>query len=173
MTIAILPLIGIATAVTSVTGAAFGAKDLKKLEIAYVYSIKIGLAIAVFVAFLTYIFAPQIAAVFTLSEKAAHLADDLTIFLQIVCLFYPGVAFGMFSSAMFQGTGKGMNALFVTIFRTIILAPPFAILFVSVFDLGLYGIWLGLVIANLTGSLVAFTWARIYIKSLKTKFKKK
>ena len=40
--IAVLPLLGIATAVTSVVGAAFGARSYSKLNTAFIYAIKIG-----------------------------------------------------------------------------------------------------------------------------------
>jgi putative MATE family efflux protein len=172
VTIAILPQIGIATAVTSVTGAAYGARNIEKLKIAFFYSIKLGLGIAILVAIVTFLLAPQITAVFTQAEEAAHIADDLILFLQIICLFYPGVAFGMFSSAMFQGTGKGMNALAVTIFRTILLAPPLGLLFAFYFNIQLPGVWIGLVTANLIGSTVAFLWARSYINGLKITFER-
>jgi putative MATE family efflux protein len=173
VTVAILPLIGIATAVTSVAGATYGARNLPKLKTSYFYSIKLGLLISTIAGLSTFLLAPQIAAVFTTHKDAAHLADDLTVFLQIICLFYPGVAFGMFSSAMFQGTGKGTNALIVTILRTIILAPPFALLYIYYFNLDLVGAWVGLVSANLIGSIVAFSWARSYISGLKSEFERK
>jgi Na+-driven multidrug efflux pump len=67
---------------------------------------------------------------------------------------------------MFQGTGKGANALIVTIFRSIILTPPLVWLFSITLGMGLPGAWWGLVTANLTGSAAAFIWAKIYIKNL-------
>ena len=164
VTIAILPLLGISTAVVSVTGAAFGARSFENLNIAHFYSIKIGLLIETSIAVFTFIFAPQIAAVFTQAENAAHIAPDLVTFLQIVCIFYPGVAFGMLSSSLFQGTGKGMNALLVTILRSIVLTSIFAVIFSFNVNMGLIGVWWGLVIANLTGSMVAFLWARLYVR---------
>ena len=166
VSIATLPLIGIATAVVSVTGAAFGARACDKVSIAHLYATKIGFAIELVIAVATFIFAPQIAAMFTHSESAAHIAPDLIIFLRIVSLFYVGVPFGMLSSSLFQGTGKGMNALFVTILRTLILTPIFAALFAFNFDMGLTGIWWGLVAANVIGSAVAFIWARLYVRGL-------
>jgi putative MATE family efflux protein len=172
VTIAILPLVGMATAVTAVGGAAYGAKNYEKLKISFYYAIKLGLIIATIVSIVTFIFAPQITSVFTYSEDTKEIADDIIRFLQIICLFYPGVAFGMFSSAMFQGTGKGTNALTVTILRTLILAPPLTLLFSFVFKMDLPGVWWGLVVANLTGSLIAFSWARMYISSLKEEFAK-
>ena len=166
VTIASLPLLGIATGVVSVTGAAFGAKDYHKLNTAYLYAIKIGIIIESILAISTFILAPLISAAFTQAEASIRIADDLTVFLKIVCIFYPGVAFGMLSSSMFQGVGKGINALIVTIFRTIILAAPLAWIFSTTFDLGLPGAWWGIVVANLTGSITAFTWGKLYIRKL-------
>jgi uncharacterized membrane protein YdjX (TVP38/TMEM64 family) len=34
------------------------------------------------------------------------------------------------------------------------------------------GVWWGLVVANITGSLIAFSWARFYIGRLKDEFAK-
>jgi putative MATE family efflux protein len=172
VTVAILPLVGMATAVTSVSGASYGAKDLNKLETSFYYSIKFGMIIATIAGIFTFVLSPQITAVFTYAEKTTEIADELILFLQIIFLFYPGVALGMFSSAMFQGTGKGTNALIVTILRTLVLAPPFTLLFAFYFQLDLVGIWWGLVCANLIGSIIAFTWARSYINDLKLEFLK-
>ncbi|UCD14732.1 MAG: MATE family efflux transporter [Thermoplasmatales archaeon] len=166
-TIAILPLLGIATAVVSVTGAAYGARKIDKLNMALMYAIKIGLIIEIIMAISTFVLAPFITVVFTQAEDTARIAEDLTTFLRIVCLYYPGVAFGMLSSSLFQGTGKGINALMVTIFRTLILTVPLALIFSTIFQLGLVGIWMGIVAGNVTGSLTAFTWAKIYIHKLR------
>jgi putative MATE family efflux protein len=166
ITMAIMPLIGIATAVVSVTGAAYGAQDYKKLNISFMHAIKIGIIIEAVIALFVFFFAPTITVLFTIAESSAHLAHDIIIFLQITCLFFPGIAFGMLSSSMFQGTGHGMNALIVTIFRSIILTLPFAWFFSITLDMGLPGAWWGLVTANLMGSASAFIWAKIYIKKL-------
>jgi len=166
---AVLPIMGVATALVSVSGAAFGSNSFNKVNISYHYAIKIGLAIETIIAILTFIFAPQIAAVFTQSESAAHIAPDLIIFLRIVALFYPMISFGMLSSAVFQGMGKGVNALIVTILRTVILTPLFAVLFAFNLNLGLIGVWWGVVVANIIGPVIAFSWARLYITRLTTK----
>ncbi len=163
---AVLPTIGIATAVVPVSGAAFGARSFEKVSIAHLYAVKIGFLMETAIAVATFILAPQIAAVFTQVEEAAHIAPDLTIFLRIISIFYPTISFGMLSSSVFQGTGKGMNALLVTLLRTIILTPLLAVVFAFNFNWGLTGIWWGLVAANFTGTTVAFIWARVYIRGL-------
>lgn len=166
VSIAVTPLIAISTAVVSVAGAAYGSHIYKNTEIAHLYATKLGLIIGLCISAVTFIFAPQIAAVFTLSEASAHIAPDLIIFLRVICLFFPIVTFGMFSSSLFQGTGKGMYALSVTILRTIILAPLFVWLFAVTFGWGLIGVWWGLLAGNTIGSGVAFIFARVYTKRL-------
>ena len=165
-TLATMPLIGIATAVVSVTGAAYGAQDYKKLNISYMHAIKIGIIIEAIIALFIFVFAPAITVLFTIAETSAHLAPAIIIFLRIVCILFPGIALGMLSSSMFQGTGHGMNALIVTIFRSIILTLPFAWFLSITLDMGLPGAWWGLVAANCIGSSAAFIWAKIYIKKL-------
>ncbi len=165
--IAILPLLGIATAVVSVTGAAFGAGDVNKLNTSFLYAVRIGIVIESFAAVLTFIFAPQITAVFTRSEETLRIADDITLLLRIMAIFYVGVAFGMFSSSMFQGTGNGTKALIVTIVRTLVLGTPLAAIFAISFDWGLAGVWWGMVVGNILGSILAFTWAKLYIRGLR------
>lgn len=164
--VAILPLLGLATAIVSVTGAAFGAKKYKKLNTAFLFSVEFGLIIEIIIGVIFFILAPFVTLLFTTGEGLPQLRQDIELFIKISCLFYPGAAFGIASSAMFQGTGKGIYSLIATLLRTIILTPIFAVLFCCVFSLGLSGIWWGLVVANLIGSIVSFTWAKLYIRQL-------
>jgi len=164
--IAVLPLLGLATAVTTVTGAAFGARAYDKLNTAYLYAAKMGFIIEVILGVIVFILAPLIAIVFTTTADGESIRNDLILFLQITCIFYPGAAFGIASSAMFQGVGKGTYALIATLLRTIVLAITLALIFVLIFDTGIAGIWWALVIANLIGSVVAFVWGKLYINKL-------
>ena len=166
-TFAVLPLIGISTAVIAVTGAAYGSRAYEKLSTAYLYAVKVGLAIAGCIAVATFVLAPQITLLFTFSEDAARITDDLILFLRTMCLYYPVVSFGMFSSSMFQGTGRGVNALVVTIFRTIVLTTPLAFVFSLRSGMGLPGVWWGIVTGNIIGATLAFVWAMLYIRRLK------
>ncbi len=170
--VAILPLLGLATAVISVTGASFGAKNYNKLNTAFLFSIKFGLVIEIIISVIFFAIAPFITLIFTTGEGLPPLRADVELFVKISCLFYPGAAFDIASSAMFQGTGKGVYSLIATLLRTIICTPIFALLFCCVFSFGLKGIWWGLVVANLIGSIISFTWAKIYIRNLINKAKK-
>ncbi|AKB35755.1 Multi antimicrobial extrusion protein (Na(+)/drug antiporter), MATE family of MDR efflux pumps [Methanosarcina siciliae C2J] len=86
ITVACAPLMGVATAVVSVSGASFGARAFEKAETALTYSIKLGLLIEAGIALLIFALAPQIATVFTRAETATHIAGDLEVFLRIVSI---------------------------------------------------------------------------------------
>ena len=167
---ATLPLHGIATAVVPVTGAAFGGRAYKKLDIAYMYAIKIGVVIELVMAVIIFILAPQIAWLFTFTQESVRIRADLVNFLRIMCIFFPAVSPGMLSSAMFQGTGKGSYSLAVTFIRTILLAVPLAYCFAVILDLQLTGLWWGVVLGNSLGGIIAFTLGRIYVNRLKPTF---
>ncbi len=164
--IAITPLFAIAMAVVAVTGATYGARTYTQMETAHLYSVRLGFGIGAALAVVTYIFAPQITAIFTMSEESAHLAPDLIGFLRVMCLFYPTVSFGMFSSSLFQGTGKGMNSLTVTILRTVVLTIVFAWVFAVTLGLGLDGVWWGVAAGNILGGMTGYLWARRYTAGL-------
>jgi putative MATE family efflux protein len=161
-----MPLLGMATAVVSVTGAAYGACEYKKLDIAHIYALKIGIVIETAIAIATFIFAPVITLAFTVSSDMAHLGNDITTFLRIICIYYPATAFGMLSSSLFQGVGKGLYSLIVTILRTIILIVPLAWILGITLGWGLVGAWWGLVVANIIGSAITFIWAKLYVNGL-------
>jgi len=161
-----MPLLGMATAVVSVSGATYGAHDYYKLDVAHLYALKIGILIETSIAIATFIFAPVITQAFTTSPDMVHLGDDITTFLRIICIYYPATAFGMLSSSLFQGVGKGLYSLIVTLLRTIILIIPLAWFFGIDLGWGLPGAWWGLVLANIIGSAITFIWAKLYVNNL-------
>lgn len=163
----IIPLLGMAAGVTAVTGAAYGARDKEKLNISYLYAIKIGFLIELFIAVFVFIFAREITFIFTYSKEASRIADDLTTFLRYISPYYPTVPLGMLTSAMFQGIGKGFRSLVVTILRTLIVQVPVAYILGVTFNMGLKGVWLGIFIGNLIAVTVAFLWGRYTVHSIK------
>ncbi|MBN2498180.1 MAG: MATE family efflux transporter [Deltaproteobacteria bacterium] len=165
--IANLPVMGLATAVVAVGGAAYGMKDYTRLDAGYLYAIKLGIAVELVMLALIWIFAQPISTVFTAAELSVHIQPDLIVFLRTVTLFLPAVPLGMCSSALFQGTGKGSYALAATLIRTLVLAVPLVFVIGVLWLENLRGICIGLVLANAAGSVIAFVWARLYLRALK------
>jgi len=160
-----LPLLGIAGGVTAGTAAAYGARDPDKLEIAFMYAVKIGIAIELVAGAVIFIFAPQITSVFTYSEEARVLAGDITTFLRYTALFYPSVPLGMLTSALFRGINQGMNALIVTLIRTVVLQVSIAYLLGITLGYGLEGVWGGIVAGNLIAGIAGtFPWGCLSLR---------
>ena len=164
--IATTPVFGIASALTAGGGAAFGARDYKKVKFSYLYSITVGVKLMIPAAIAMFFLAPFISEVFTLAEDTERIRDDLTLFLQISCLFYPAISVGPATSSLFQGTGKGIYALITTLIRTLFLAVPIVWLFALILNMDLPGVFWGITVGNLIGALISFGWGRHYVKRL-------
>lgn len=162
----LIPLVGLGAGVTAVTGAAFGQENREKLNIAYMYSIKIGILIEGLVAVCVFFFAPQFAGIFTYSEEASRIFPELVRFLKISSLFFPAVPLGMFTAALFRGVRMGVRSMVAVLIRNIFFLVPLAYLFGIVLNYGLVGVWIGLILGNFAGAVVAFVWGRITVKNI-------
>ena len=167
MMFGVIPLVGIAIGVTAVTGAAYGAKDIDRLDTAYLYGIKMGFLMETAVAILILIFAHPLAFLFTYSKSAASISNSLVSAFRILVWFLPGVPFGMLTSSMFQGIGKGENSLAITIFRTLIMQVLFAYFFGITLKFGLSGVWWGIVSGNIIAAAAGYLWGRLMVKALR------
>jgi Na+-driven multidrug efflux pump len=163
---AIIPLIAIGTSVISVVGAAYGARNYEKVRISHTFSVKLGIAISLGISAVTFLFARQIATIFTYSAESSHLAPDIAAFLATMCFFYPFIPPGIMSGSVFQATGKGMTSLIITVLRNLVFIAIFAYLFGITLGFGERGIWWGIVAGDIIGGMVAFVWARMYISRL-------
>jgi putative MATE family efflux protein len=161
-----LTIIGVSSAVTTVTGAAYGAKDIKKLEGALNYAIKFAEYFAIGTMLVIFFFSKPLALMFSYSKSSSLLLENVSQALKILCMFLPGTPFGMLTSGMFQGIGHGYKSLVTTILRTIIFQVFWTWIFVDGFRMGLTGVWLGIVIGNTTASIITYTWGRLTIKKL-------
>lgn len=164
--IATTPVFGIASALTAVAGAAYGARAYRKVDESYMYAITIGAKLMLPAAVIMFIAAPIIAGVFTRAEDTSRIRDDLTLFLRVSCFYYPAISVGPATSSLFQGMGKGVNALITTLIRTTFLVVPIVILFTLVLDLALPGVFWGITVGNLLGAGVSFGWGKWYLRRL-------
>ncbi|HDD65016.1 MAG TPA: MATE family efflux transporter [Firmicutes bacterium] len=164
--LALVPLMGIGMSVTSVVGAAYGAKDIVKLKRSYFYGIKLGMIIESIVFFLIIIFSPQISHLFTYSKKTIHISEDLIKAFRILSGFLPAVPLSRLTVSLFQGIGNGEKAFFLAFLRTIILQLFFSYLFGILLNFGISGVWCGILSSHILGSLIALIWGMLTIQRL-------
>ncbi|MEE1134436.1 MAG: MATE family efflux transporter [Methanobrevibacter sp.] len=162
--LAMIPLIGLGTAVLTVCGVAYGARNSDNLKTAHSYSIKLGFAISIGLGAIMFIFSSQIATMFSYTEASAALSPQIAQAISVLSLFVLAIPHGMMSSMMFQGVGKGTYSLLITLLRSLILESVFAYLFCFIFGWGLTGIYAGVVFGCFVGGTVGYIWAKIFIR---------
>ncbi|MBE6499065.1 MAG: MATE family efflux transporter [Methanobrevibacter thaueri] len=160
------PILAIGTALISVIAANYGARNFKNIQIAHRYSMKISLVVAVIVMILTNVFASDISGLFTSGGNSARIALQLTSFLSWIVIYYPTMAVGVASTYVFQGVGKGVTAMFQTIMRETGFTIIIAIILGVVFDYGVWGAWMGIVLGEIISNNITLIWADYYIKKL-------
>jgi len=165
--LAMIPLIGIGTAVLTVAGIAYGAHNYKNLQTAHSYSIKIGFIVSIILGALMFIFSGQIATVFSYTQASAGLASEIATAISVLSLFVLAIPHGIMSSMMFQGVGKGTYSLLITLLRSLILESVFAYLFCFIFGWGLPGIYGGVVFGCFLGGTIGYIWAKLFIRKFK------
>ncbi len=167
--LSMIPLMGFGTALLTVAGASYGARNYKKLQDAFFYTLKLGLLVSTAMAVIFFFFAPQISAVFAYSSSAA-LAPRIAQLIQIMIIFIYAVCLGMVSAMMFQGVGKGFTSLFLTFIRSLLFEVIFSYIFGVMMGMGEQGIYYGVVTGGFLGSIISFTWANFYLRRLRRNY---
>ena len=170
VTLGTIPMNGMATGVTAVTAAAFGARNGGKLRTAYLYAVRLGVLIQLGIASFVALSAPALALLFTYSPGSLGLREDLVAFLRWMCLFLPTVPLGMLTSAMFNGVKMGGRALLLTFLRTVVLQALGGWTLGVALGLGEQGVWWGIILANVFMAFVGFTWGTSTVRALHRKF---
>ena len=167
---AIMPLTAIGSAVSAVSGSAYGAKNGDYLSRAHLYGVKFGIAFGTAVTIILVAFAPQLATLFAYTEETAVLVPEITRFLRIASLCLPLTGAGMTSSFLYQGMGKGTMSLMWTIIREVIFTVTATYTLGIVLGWGLVGIWTGLATGRILASILNFAFARYTIRKVRAKF---
>ena len=166
ISLGLLPAIGVGTAAITVSGVAYGAKKYENIRTALRYSVKLGLISSIVVCILLFVFANQLAYIFSYSEASASLLPLIASFIQLMCLFILYVPFGASAGNVFQGLGKGTTSFILTTFREFVLVLIFAYLFGFVFNMGEHGIYYGMLLGGFLGSVIAYGYIEIYVDRL-------
>lgn len=165
--LAMIPLIGIGTAVLTVSGVAYGARNYENLKTSHSYSIRLSFVVSIILGAIMFIFSSQIATMFSYTQASADLAPQIATAISVLSLFVLAIPHGMMSSMMFQGVGKGIYSLIITLLRSLILESVCAYIFCFIFGWGLPGIYGGVVFGCFLGGTVGYIWAKFFISKFK------
>ena len=169
--LAMIPLIGIGTAVLTVAGVAYGAHNYENLKISHSYSIRIGFVLSICLGIVMVIFSSQIATMFSYTSASASLSPQIAQAISILSLFVLAIPHGIMSSMVFQGVGKGVYSLIITLLRSLILETVCAYILCFIFGWGLTGIYAGVVLGCFIGGTVGYIWAKLFISKYGKKWR--
>lgn len=162
--LAMIPLIGIGTAVLTVAGVSYGAHNYENLKTSHSYSIKLGFALSISLGIIMFVFSAPLAAMFSYTSASAELSPQIATAISILSLFVLAVPHGMMSAMVFQGVGKGTYSLIITLLRSLILETVFAYLLGFIFGWGVIGIYAGVILGCFIGGTVGYIWAKLFIR---------
>jgi len=165
--LAILPLMGIAAALVTVVGAAYGARNKGKLIVAYEFALRVGVILEGSLVVLIFFAAPLITMMFTWSEETSRLTADFITFFRISILINLVAAFQMATGSVFIGTGNGVRRLILTMLRILVFTIPCTLSLGIWLNFGLEGVWSGIVIGNWITAIVAYIWIGRFLADLK------
>lgn len=162
--LAMIPLIGIGTAVLTVAGVSYGAHNYNNLKTSHSFSIKIGFALSIALGVVMYVFSAPLATLFSYTSASAQLSPQIATAISILSLFVLAVPHGMMSAMVFQGVGKGIYSLIITLLRSLILEIVCAYILAFILGWGVIGIYLGIILGCFIGGTAGYIWAKLFIR---------
>lgn len=162
-----MPCIAIGTAAITVAGVAYGAKEFDKVKTTCHYGIKISLIIAGIITALIMIFAPRVALLFTYSQPNGELYQLIIDVLRVVSVFLIVTPVGGICAMTFQGMGKGVISLILTVVRELIFVIVLSYIFGIILNLGVNGVLIGFIMGLTVGSVISFIIFELFIKKIK------
>lgn len=161
--VAILPIVSISYSLVTLVGMFYGARrnDLLRSIVAYALSRSIWITSGVSLLF--FIFAPELAAIFTDSEGIRQLTVYYT---RTIAFAYPFFPVSMIAGRALQGLGKGTPELILSALRVLLVGVPLACLFIFWLHLEVRTVWYAMVIGSWTSAIVAAFWLHGALKKV-------
>jgi putative MATE family efflux protein len=158
---AILPVLGLSGGLIPLIGYFRGAKDYKGAHKANRLALKMSLAFGLLVTLVVFLVAPYAGGLFTSDGRVIALSAE---YLQVRSLSYVFAGMAIVISAAFQGMGRGMPSLVITLLRSLLLVLPLAFIFSRYWEMA--GAALGIVIATIVAAILSFLWIEQYFKRI-------
>jgi Na+-driven multidrug efflux pump len=158
-----LPIMAMASAMVTIIGMLFGAKQFKALRSTWLYVVKWGESFALVFGLLFYIISPYFIKIFS---QVPGIVDIGSTYIRYAVFAYPFIVIGMISGRVFQGLGRGMPGLLLTTFRILVIILPLALLFTRVFDWGVTGVFIAQIISSFVSATMGFLWLSGALKKI-------
>ena len=162
----LLPTIGLNTALLSIVGQSYGAKQFRRVRDSFMIALKIGM-IMMFFGFLVLItFGEYLSSLFTKDLEVIRLSKDYLFIFAFSTFFF--VIIHM-SGSIFQGIKRPLYTTLYAFVRLVILPIIFLYSINKYLDFGISGIWIGMLLINVIAAIVIFYHLRKVLFSIESK----
>lgn len=158
---ALLPAMGLSSAALTITGQNYGAHLYERIYDVRNKTVFIGVAIMVIGGLIIYPLAPTLIGLFN-DEPAVVEAG--TVYLRIEFFAFPTYVILSILLSIMQGIKKPSFAVYIGLYRQILMPIPIFYLFSNVFGLGVRGIWWGIVFLTWTSVVAVYFYSRYQLK---------
>lgn len=156
-----LPIMAIATALTTLVGMFYGAKDFENVK----FIIKYGMLRSVFIttvgSIIIFILAPLIVKGFS---NEPEIQQTAVTYLRLIVFIYPLISIAMTSGRVMQGLGLGIPMLVTTIIRVLGVSVPLALIFNYVLHKPIEWMWYAMIISTVIAVTTAALWLRFALR---------
>ncbi len=119
--ILLLPVLGLNTAIISIIGQNFGARNFLRVKDSYFKAVKYGFVLMILSGFIIFISADKIVSIFTDNQTVISYG---TSYLKISALIFPAYPIFFISNGFFMAIKKSSYSMYLNIIRNVILPIP-------------------------------------------------
>ncbi len=165
----LVPADSLGSVFITVSGATYASKLWNKFEEGLNYATMLALSVSVIVALIFFIFPHQICGIFGLTLSDPLVIDRASEILTILTFLYLLSPLQIMAVKSFQGMGKGFISFCLSLLSQIIFTLIFAYLFGLILNMGVFGVYMGLVVGYSIAAIISFSIIKFYIHRLKNK----
>ncbi len=153
--LAIMPILGLAAGVVTMVGYYRGARDYRGARKVYMSGLKYMLVFSLLGGATMFLISDFLPHVFTADAEVISLASQ---YMKIIGLAYPFIGATIIISSAFQGLGRGLPSMVITMARAVLVAIPAAWLLGYGAGMGPIGVLLAIPVSAVFSSAFAVIW---------------
>ncbi len=161
--IALLPAIGLGTAIVSIVGQNNGAGKMDRVSECVKLCVKYGLLLILFASVLIFVFATPLVRVFTSDEAVIEAGANYT---RIMALIQWAYVMGFIHIGFLQAIKRPMYGFVEAVLRKVVLPVGVFYFAVKILETSLNGFWISLVAINVIMTIVTVVYAQIVLKRM-------
>ncbi|HEC61897.1 MAG TPA: MATE family efflux transporter [bacterium] len=159
-----MPIFAIGAALVTMAGQNAGRGLFERVQKIWRTSLLAGLVMVASIALLMVLLASVIYPFFSDVDQVVWYAVTQTRIIEFSFIF---VMVSILARSVFQAIGYPLPALLIMTMRTLLITVPAVYLLVYVLDLGMYGVWFGLITGSVSAAVISLIWTGRILRRLR------